>query len=60
MQEFLNFKNLQFVKNTTFSKFSQNLNFYFRDLRPEKKRLESNNPWSLPFAGWQILTQKQN
>jgi hypothetical protein len=28
------------VKNTTFSKFSQNLSFYFRDLRPKKKLLQ--------------------
>jgi hypothetical protein len=27
-QEFSNFENLQFVKNTKFSKFSQNLSFY--------------------------------
>jgi hypothetical protein len=29
-------KNFQFVKNTKFSKFSQNLCFYFRDLRSNK------------------------
>jgi hypothetical protein len=40
MQEFSNFENLQFVKNTKFSKFSQNLNFYYRDLRPKKKLLQ--------------------
>jgi hypothetical protein len=27
-EEFPNFKNLQFVKNTKFSKFSQNFSFY--------------------------------
>jgi hypothetical protein len=37
MQEFSNFKNLQFVKNTNFSKFSQNFRFNYRDLRPKKK-----------------------
>jgi hypothetical protein len=55
MQEFSNFENFQFVKNT---KFSQNLNFYYRDLRPKKKllqfaqeitkkklSLELENPW---------------
>jgi hypothetical protein len=40
MQEFPNFQSLQFVKKTTFSKFSQNLSFYFRDLRPKKKLLQ--------------------
>jgi hypothetical protein len=40
MQEFFNFENLQFVKNTKFSKFSQNLSFYYRDLRPKKKLLQ--------------------
>jgi hypothetical protein len=40
MQKFPNFQNLQFVKNTTFSKFSRNLSFYFRDLRPKKKLLQ--------------------
>jgi hypothetical protein len=35
MQEFPNFENSPFVKNT-FSKFSQNLSFYFRDLRKKK------------------------
>jgi hypothetical protein len=40
MQEFSNFENLQFVKNTKFSKFSQNLSFYYRDLRPKKKLLQ--------------------
>jgi hypothetical protein len=40
MQEFSNFENLQFVKNTKFSKFSQNLNFYYRDLRSKKKLLQ--------------------
>jgi hypothetical protein len=40
MQEFLNFKNLQFFKNTKFSNFSQSLSFYFRDLRPKKKLLQ--------------------
>jgi hypothetical protein len=39
MQEFPNFQNLQFVKNTAFSKFSQNLSFYFKNLRPKKKLL---------------------
>jgi hypothetical protein len=58
MQEFTNFENLQFVKNTKCSKFSQNLSFYYKDLRPKKKScynlhkespkkiwLESENPW---------------
>jgi hypothetical protein len=40
MQEIANFKNLQFFKNTIFSKFSQNLSFYFWDLRPKKKLLQ--------------------
>jgi hypothetical protein len=40
MQEFSNFENLQFVKNTKFSKFSQNLSFYYRDLRPKIKLLQ--------------------
>jgi hypothetical protein len=40
MQEFSNFENLQFVKNTKFSKFSENLSFYYRDLRPKKKLLQ--------------------
>jgi hypothetical protein len=40
MQEFSNFENLQFVKNTKFSKFSQNLNLSCRDLRPKKKMLQ--------------------
>jgi hypothetical protein len=40
MQEFSNFEIFQFVKNTKFSKFSQNLSFYFRDLRPKKKLLQ--------------------
>jgi hypothetical protein len=40
MQEFSNFENFQFVKNTKFSKFSQNLSFYYRDLRPKKKLLQ--------------------
>jgi hypothetical protein len=40
MQEFTNFENLQFVKNTKCSKFSQNLSFYSRDLRPKKKLLQ--------------------
>jgi hypothetical protein len=35
MQEFSNCENLQFVRNTKFSKFSQNLSFYYRDLRPQ-------------------------
>jgi hypothetical protein len=39
MQEFPDFENLQFVKNTKFSKFSQNFCFYYRDLRPKKKLL---------------------
>jgi hypothetical protein len=34
--EFSSFKNLRFVKNT---KFSQNLSFYYRELRPKKKLL---------------------
>jgi hypothetical protein len=37
MQEFPNFENLQIVKNT---KFSQNMSFYYRDLRPKKKLLQ--------------------
>jgi hypothetical protein len=36
LQEFSNFEILQFVKNTKFSKFSQNLSFYHR---VQKKRL---------------------
>jgi hypothetical protein len=40
MQEFSNFENFQFVNNTTFSKFSQNLSFYYKDLRPKKKLLQ--------------------
>jgi hypothetical protein len=40
MQEFPNFEDLQFFKNKTFSKFSENLSFYFRDLRSRKKLLE--------------------
>jgi hypothetical protein len=40
MQKFSNFENFQFVKNTKFSKFSQNLSFYYRDLRPKKKLLQ--------------------
>jgi hypothetical protein len=40
MQDYSNFENLQFVKNTKFSKFSQNLSFYYRDLRPKKKMLQ--------------------
>jgi hypothetical protein len=40
MQEFSDFENLQFVRNTKFSKSSQNLNFYYRDLRPKKKLLQ--------------------
>jgi hypothetical protein len=36
----LRVSNLQFVKNTKFSKFSQNLSFYYRDLRPKKKMLQ--------------------
>jgi hypothetical protein len=38
MQEFSDLENLQFVRNTKFSKFSQN--FYYRDLRPKKKLLQ--------------------
>jgi hypothetical protein len=40
VQESPNFQNLKFVKNTSFSKFSQNLSFYLRDLRPKKKLLQ--------------------
>jgi hypothetical protein len=40
MQEFSNFKYFQFVKNTKFSKFSKNLSFYYRALRPKKKLLQ--------------------
>jgi hypothetical protein len=40
MQKISNFENFQFVKNTKFSKFSQNLNFYYRDLCPKKKLLQ--------------------
>jgi hypothetical protein len=40
MQEFSNFENLQFVKNTKFSKFFQNLSFYYRDLRLKTKLLQ--------------------
>jgi hypothetical protein len=40
MQEFSNFENFQLVKNTKFSKFSQNLSFYYRDVRPKKKLLQ--------------------
>jgi hypothetical protein len=40
MQKFSIFENLQFVKNTKFSKFSQNLSFYYRDLSPKKKLLQ--------------------
>jgi hypothetical protein len=40
MQAFFNFENLQFVKNTIFPKCSQNLSFYYRDLRPKKKLLQ--------------------
>jgi hypothetical protein len=40
MQEFSNFENFQFVKNTKFSKFSQNLSFYYRVLRTKKKLLQ--------------------
>jgi hypothetical protein len=40
MQEFSNFENFQCVKNTKFSKFSQNLSFYYKDLRPKKKLLQ--------------------
>jgi hypothetical protein len=40
MQEIFNFENFQFVKNTKISKFSQNLSFYYRDLRPKKKLLQ--------------------
>jgi hypothetical protein len=32
--------NLQFVKNTKFSKFSQNLSFYYRDSCPKKKLIQ--------------------
>jgi hypothetical protein len=53
MQEFLNFQNLQFVKNTTFSKFSQNLSFYFRDLRPKEScyKLQKESPKNLTGIG---------
>jgi hypothetical protein len=40
MQDYSNFENLQFVKNTKFSEFSQNLSFYYRDSRPKKKMLQ--------------------
>jgi hypothetical protein len=40
MPEYSNFENLQFVKNTKFSKFSQILSFHYRDLRPKKKLLQ--------------------
>jgi hypothetical protein len=40
MQEFPNFQNLKILNNTIFSKFSQNLSFYFRDLRSKKKLLQ--------------------
>jgi hypothetical protein len=36
MQEFPDFENLQFVKNTKFSKFSKKLSFYFREKFREK------------------------
>jgi hypothetical protein len=39
MQEFSNFENFQFVKNTKFSKFSQNLSFYYRDLGTSKEKV---------------------
>jgi hypothetical protein len=65
MQEFPNFQNLQFEKNTTFSKFSQNLSFILATYvqrkscyklykeSPKKIRLESENPWFrvLTFGG---------
>jgi hypothetical protein len=40
MQKFSNFENFQFIKNTKFSKFSQNLSFYYRELRPKKNLLQ--------------------
>jgi hypothetical protein len=40
MQELPSFKNLQFVKITSFSKLSQNFSFYSRDFRPKKKLLQ--------------------
>jgi hypothetical protein len=63
MQEFSNFENFQIVKNTKFSKFSQNLSFYYRDLRPKKNLLQFTQkitkkklagigePMVLPFGG---------
>jgi hypothetical protein len=38
MQEFSNFKNLQSVENTKFSKFSQSLSFYYIDFQSVKKK----------------------
>jgi hypothetical protein len=37
MQKFLNLKNLQYVKNTKFSKFSQNLSFFQETLTCKEK-----------------------
>jgi hypothetical protein len=61
MQEFPNFQNLQFVKNTTFSKFFQNFSFYLSDLRPKKKVATSyiknhkeKNGWNHGSDLWRV------
>jgi hypothetical protein len=40
MQAFSNFENIQCIKNTNFSKCSQNLSFYYRNLGTKKKLLQ--------------------
>jgi hypothetical protein len=46
MRAFPDFKNLQLVRNTKFSKFSQNLSFKSRDLRQRKSccKLHKKSP----------------
>jgi hypothetical protein len=56
MQDYSNFENLQFVKNTIFSKFSQNLSFYYRDLRPKKKLLQFTQRITKKKIGWNRRT----
>jgi hypothetical protein len=45
------FPNLQFVKNTTFSKFSQNLSFYFRAQRKSCYKLHKESQTKLAAIG---------
>jgi hypothetical protein len=59
MQENSNFENLQFGKNTKFSKFSQNLSFYYRDLRPKKKLLQFSQRITLAGIGEPMVPDRE-